>query len=753
MKKATKFISLAALFLVPVFPLLVTNSLFFPFITGKALYFRLLVEIAFAGWIILAFLDARYRPRLNAITVGVTIFALVALVADLLGVNPIRSLWSNFERMEGWITIIHLWAFFVVATAMFGVDDLAVKNLGDGRRMVEVIGVENSKRWWHRWFNVSLAVAFVVGIYGVCQLFGWAAIHQGSTRIDASLGNAIYMAVYMLFHAFLAAYFFFVEMQKGQSASKFKFWLYGLFAIFAAFLLFETATRGTILGLTGGIMLALFVYAVFGKNETKKSRWIAGSVIGVIVLIGVVFWLNRDATFVKDNEVLNRLASISLKETQTQARAYVWPMALTGWTERPILGWGQENFNYIFNANYNPLMWRHEQWFDRAHNIYLDWLVNAGLVGILAYLALYVLLFRGIWQSALSFKNKCAMTGLVAGYMVHNVFVFDNLASYVLFFAVLGFVATQNTGIPKGASRSGGGSIIGGSREARAEIVEYVVAPVSIVALILIVFFFEARPLQANMRLIDALGSCTGRTPDVTVFQKVFAIDAYVANQEAREQSLSCAASVIGRQDIPGTTKQAFAELALNDIQAQIKATPKDARMYVLGGSFMNNIGDYAGALSLLEKAHALSPEKQSISFELANSYLNNGQYAEAAALLEETYKLDPTNDNAKSAYVTGLVLVGREAEARKIFAGEPALFGTGQIASVFVVRKEYQKAIAIYKNLIAADPSNIDLQTKLAQVQYSAGMKSAAIATMRGIEKDHPEYKDQIEAAIKSIE
>src|SRR5947209_1904911 len=98
--KIAKSVAFSALFLVPLFPLIVVNAYFFPFITGKAFYFRLLIEIAFAAWIILACLDAKYRPKITKLTVVVSLFALVTLLADLLGVNPIRSIWSNFERME-----------------------------------------------------------------------------------------------------------------------------------------------------------------------------------------------------------------------------------------------------------------------------------------------------------------------------------------------------------------------------------------------------------------------------------------------------------------------------------------------------------------------------------------------------------------------------------------------------------------------------------------------------------------------------
>ncbi|MCX6719383.1 MAG: O-antigen ligase family protein, partial [Candidatus Taylorbacteria bacterium] len=500
MKSITRYISLTALFLIPIFPLIVANNFFFPFITGKAFYFRILVEIAFASWMILAFLDAKYRPRLNSLTIGVTVFALVTLAADLLGVNPIRSIWSNFERMEGWITVVHLWMFFIATTSLFGNSSA---------------GSEESKRMWRRYLNFELAIAFIVACYGLFQLFGWAAIHQGSTRIDASLGNAAYMAVYMLINSGLAVYLFVITRMKSKYGevifgSTFLQWIYGILAVLFAFEVFETSTRGTILGLFGGIMLALFLYMVLGKDGSKsltmnvprKSKWISAGIIGFMILLGLVLWLNRSSSFVQSHEVLNRLANISWSESQGQARNYIWPMAITGWSQKPILGWGQENFNYIFNANYNPKMWSQEQWFDRAHSVYLDWLTASGIVGLLAYLALYVLLLRAIWKNDFSLIEKCVLTGLVAGYAIHNIFVFDNLASYVLFFMLLGFSTSFKANDGQDEVR-----IIGGEREFSSEMVEYIVAPICIVVLIAGIYFLNVRVIQANINLIGALQS------------------------------------------------------------------------------------------------------------------------------------------------------------------------------------------------------------------------------------------------------
>lgn len=733
-KKISYYVSVLAIFLIPIFPLIISNSFFFPFITGKAFFFRILVEIAFASWIILAFIDSKYRPKLNPLFIAVTFFALITLLADLLGVNPIRSLVSNFERMEGWLTIVHLWAFFIVISNLFG----------EG---------ESGKKLWHRFINTSLIVAFIVAMYGVFQLFGWLNIHQGSIRIDASLGNAAYMAVYMMIHAFLAGYMFFVNwikirelsFKKIDLAIKVRLWVYGIISILFGFLVFETQTRGTILGLIGGILLALLLYSVFGKSESKKSRLIATSIIGLILVISFVFWLNRNSQFVKDSDLLSRIASISISDVRTQARGYIWPMAINGALERPILGWGQENFNYIFNANYNPKMWMHEQWFDRAHSVFLDWLVAGGFVGLISYLSLYVLFIYVVWRSKLNILEKSILVGLIAGYAIHNVFVFDNLASYVLFFSMLGFVSLF--------SHKDHDSLFG-KNDFRLDAVEYIVAPIVLVLLIISVYFLNIRVMTANLRLIDALYGCSGRSaPDPKLFEKALVIDSYIAKQEIREQLMSCTDVVIRAQQIPVSLKQEFLQLTAKEIENQIKVTPKDARIYVLGGSLMNGVGQYNYALPLLEKANKLTPRKQSAILLLAQLYMNSGKEKEAVDLLKEAYESAPNNSNVRSAYATALVIVGKESEARKMFDNDPSIFESQQMAQTYAISKQYTKAIAVYKTLIKNNPTDVNYRAQLAQVQFEAGLKYDSILTLRALAEDRPDLKAQIEATIKQIE
>jgi tetratricopeptide (TPR) repeat protein len=446
------------------------------------------------------------------------------------------------------------------------------------------------------------------------------------------------------------------------------------------------------------------------------------------------------------------MASISLSDTSNQARQYIWPVAISGALERPILGWGQENFNYIFNKDYNPLMWKHEQWFDRAHNVFLDWFVASGFVGLITYLALYVLFLIAVWKSDLSIGQKSVLTGLIGGYAVHNIFVFDNLASYVFFFALLGFGGSLVARTHSHTHQSRLGRWMA-TKTFSTDAVEYIVAPISIVALVAAMYFLNVRPIQANTRLIAALTSCRGGSavPDASLFTNALAVDSYLANQEIREQVLSCSNGIINSQ-LPGQMKQSFFELAMKAITDQQAATPNDARIYVLAGSFLSSIGQKAEAEKNLAKAHELTPRKQTVMIQLATIYLNTGEYDKSLALLKEAYESEPNYAEVRNAYLIALIASGNETRARALFT-DPSLFETEMAARAYLATKQYARAIDIYKKLIAADTKNVDLRGQLAQVYYQADMIWQATETMRAIGVDFPEYKTQVEAAIKQIQ
>ncbi len=477
-KNILRYSVLTGLFIIPFIPFIVPSAMFFPFISGKGFAFRILVEIVFGLFVILAFLDTQYRPKLSWITKSVLIFTGAVLLTDLLGVNVSKSLWSNYERMEGFVLIAHLCLYYIAATSVF-----------------------NTASKWVTYFNVSIGASALMSIYGLVQLSGKAVINQGGNRVDGTFGNATYLAIYLVFHIFLCIY-----LLLDTAKPKWQRWTYAGVAVLNTIILYFTATRGAILGLIGGLMLAGIII-IFKDRENVLLRKVSYSVIGFVALIVIIFIPLRHTAYVQHSQVLSRFSTLGISEIKTQGRYFVWPMAIKGFKENPILGWGQENFNFVFNKNYDPRMYGQEQWFDRTHDIFLDWLIAGGLVGLLSYISMYVALLYYIWrkQSALKISEKAVLTGLVAAYVFHNIFVFDNLVSYIMFFSLLGFIHSLNT-------------VRSGEVETRRfytktfsnDVVNYVVMPVVLILTVVTIYFVNVPALLANQTLIQAMSPQSG---------------------------------------------------------------------------------------------------------------------------------------------------------------------------------------------------------------------------------------------------
>ena len=649
-KQILRGIIFAGLFLVPFAPFLVSSSLFFPFITTKAFAWRIIVEIVFFAWVILTLLDAEHRPKKSLISYAVIAFTIIIGLADMLGVAPVKSFWSNFERMEGFITLLHLGMLFMVISSVFKEVD------------------------WKRWWNTSLVASFLMVLYCVLQIIGLKTINQGGVRVDGTLGNAIYLAVYMLFHIFIAVLFMWREWKN--VALK---WVYGLLIFTQLFVLYHTATRGAILGLLGGLL----VMAVLNirNREDKFARKISTSIlIGLVVLIGG-FFLIRNTNFVLSSPVLSRfssLPSLDSEEIKRQGRYFVWPMAFEGFKDRPILGWGQENFNYVFQKYYSPEMFSLEPWFDRAHNIFLDWAVAGGLLGLLSYLALYFTLLFSIWKKKsdnLSYAEKSILTGLVAAYFLHNFFVFDHLISYILFFSLLAYIHFKSSSEPFWHWST---SEIQSKR---------IVLPIVSIFLLLSVYFLNIKPIMANVFLIEGLKSI--QIPGKMLSVRGYFEKAYNTSRLGRPEvieHISANSVTVLSSDISMEEKNNFFNFAKGTILKETSDLEKDARYQLMTGSFLSTMGFLDDALVHLERAKELIPNKQTIYFEIGAAYINKNEPLKALEAFREAYELAPGYLEAKIIYLIGAIYAGDRNLENKLISELPTkvVSGDNRILSAY---------------------------------------------------------------------
>ena len=698
------FAGLWAILLVPFY---VANQMFFPFISGKNFAFRIIVEIIFALWVYLAYVEPKYRPKFSWLAKAIALFVVVMLVADIFAVNPSKAIWSNYERMDGWVTLIHMFMYFLVFSSMM-----------------------KTEKVWLWFFRSSLAMSMVMAIIGIRE---WLSTGL-STSVTTTLGNTIYVAVYFLFNFFFALILLYKDVIV-RSAGTFKSvlsrsltYIYLAAAFLCAYAIWLTATRGAVLGLIGGLVMTAFIIIFFERENKMMKKFSVGVLVLIATIIGGFFAL-KNTQFVKNNPTLESFAVISWNSIngQGQARQLIWPLAIKGFLAKPILGWGQEGFNYVFNTYYNPKLYSQEQWFDRAHDEPLDVLVAGGILGLLSYLAIFVAAIYLLWKrrTTLGVTDAALFVGLLAGYFFQGLFVFDNLASYLFFYTVLAYIHSRDveTASPSPVKAAS-------SPRVNEDMANYVIVPALIVALCLSLWYANMRPINANLDLIKAMQTYPdGPSQNLTYFKDALAYNSF-GDPEIREQLITIAAQVNSISGLDATTKQTFVNFAYQEMQEQLAETPLDARYQLFTGTFLDNIGQYQIALPYLQKAVQLSPDKQSMMFELIKAYSYLGDYSQALALAQTAYQLDTDDQDAKANYIAAAILNNNDALVSQLWGNatstteSPILQAYLIKASVDLQGGDTAQAVIEVKKDIAIDPGFAAQGNSIIQEIQSGSLK-----------------------------
>lgn len=726
LEKTLRGIVLTGIFALPFVVFYVSSSLFFPYITGKNFAFRIIVEIIGGAWLALALVYPKYRPSRSWILALFALFVLIIAVSDAQGAHPFKSFWSNFERMDGWVTLAHLLVYLAV-----------------------LISVLKGEKLWRWLWRTSIAISLTLSIYGLLQLAGVLALGQVtgtglSARVDATLGNPIYLAVYMLFHIFIAAMLWVEERrERGVRMPLSLSVFYGAAILFDTIVLFFTGTRGTMIGLIGGALAALFIYSVIG--EGRRIRTIAISVLVGLACIGGLLWVGKDSALVKNVGFLDRLASISLQDATVKARFINWSIAWQGVKERPVLGWGQENYAIVFDKYYDPRMYAQEPWFDRVHNIVFDWWVAGGSLGLLSYLAIFGAALWAIWRSKgeaapFTAAEKSILTGLLIGYFCHNFFVFDNITSYILFVMLLGYVVWRSEGDAEPVFA--------------ASVPEKALPVVAAVVALLVwgsAWYVNAAALAQNRTLLSALGPQSGGVmQNLALFKEAIAYGSY-GTQEAREQ-LSQIASRAAVAQVDLATKQAFFEVATKEMALQEQAAPLDARFPLFLGILYGAYGDYADAAQALERAHQLSPDKQAILYQMAAVSEAKGDMTTAILLFKQAFELETSNDDARALYAAALIRAGSDAQADQVLQPVVSSGGAAKqpVLAAYITRKRYDKVIGIWGPYVKANPTDRQGYMTLAAAYYGAGNIAETIATLEALASAVPSAADEAKTLIE---
>jgi tetratricopeptide (TPR) repeat protein len=524
-----------------------------------------------------------------------------------------------------------------------------------------------------------------------------------------------------------------------------------------------------------------FLIAVLAHEQPRLRKVAAG-----IVLVGVIGsagfgWLlyANNAGIAQKNTLVQAanqaplfgtLATIDLTSVNSATtRFYTAWIGLRGFSDRPILGWGQGNYQYVFSKYYMPEIYGREPWFDRAHNVFVDWLVQGGVLGFFAYMAMWAALLWLIWRDPRENwprSEKIVLTGLIVGYFVHNIFVFDSITSYIIFFALLAYVAAR-TIAPESKP-------LFGERSAKPIIAYGVAAPLAIVLMGSITYAITLQPARASQDLISALSYAKADRyqQSLSYYQQAIGYGTF-GNQEIREQLVSTARGLANRSNV---SSQAFFRYADQQLKTHTSRFPNEARAYQLWGTMLGAYGKHERAASVFSRAHELAPRKPSFIMQLGQTYLVAGKYQKAAETLKKAVDMDVEIERAYMMYAAALRYQGKEKEAQKVlsaFPKEKVLFNDWTVRP-YNETGRYQEALSVHRrrlevlnerlaNARAATSSSAQPENKvvrdivkenaaIADLYQRMGRIEQAASHLEQLKERFPKYSSHIEQFLNRL-
>lgn len=400
-------------------PLLFLPTLFvFPFVVPKVIFLRSFVILA-GSITLLVWLIERKRFKLSPLKAAVLFYFFFLSVSTILSFDWRFSLWNSQERMLGFFTIAHYGILFLVCRSIFSFEQ------------------------WKKAFKIFNSVAALVIIIGLIQkFFPEFFYNRGARQVVSTLGNPIYLAGLSMYLFFSSLYWF---LAYSQNRSKFNL----ACAVLGVIGIFIAGTRGVFIGFVIALISGGLLYFWLVRREMNKKLRNIFLVAVLILFIGTVsLFAFKKTVFVQNIPVVNRIVSISLQEGTAKTRIMAWQSAWQGFKEKPLFGWGPNNFYYVFNKYYNPEFLKfgfQETWFDNAHNIVINILAEDGIFGLIGYMSLFLASGYVLVRVYKNDKKKeiwflVCFSSFLLGHFIANLFAFENIVSYLYFFLMLGFV-------------------------------------------------------------------------------------------------------------------------------------------------------------------------------------------------------------------------------------------------------------------------------------------------------------------------
>jgi len=564
--------------------------------------------------------------------------------------------WVNMENIAFWILLL-LFAVNLLATifsldpsrSFFGFPDRGGGFINYGFYILFAIiaFLVIKKEDWHKLWNWAIFIGSLVSLIAVIS---WLRTlinpnFGGTGQLSATIGGQNTLALYLMLLALPTLSF--IIQAKTRVKKSFYILALSLFCFVTAL----TISQGAYLGLIAGFLYFILFY----PNKSKKLLYFKLALVACAIIIAAtaIFIKNNPQYSINKNYVFEALTHWKMD----QCRLSVWKVAFKAFSDRPLLGYGPENFYIGFDRHYNPSLPKlqsnldtHDSWYDKAHNFALNMLVETGIVGFIPFILLFGFLSWGLYKLAYRQQEdnhkKIISHGFVsafAAYFANLMFNFENFSSYIIVFFIVGYALSliikrnQTELIQSKPVVEKLKILLFKSRKA--------IAGVAFLGLIFFIWFFNAKPLLANAQINKSLrlsysGNCDRAVAIADNELKNHSIiDGYI-----RIKYISTLGTCI---QIYPDRKLIYAPKIIEAIKENTNIMPYYTRNWLILSTSTNQLAAsekdeqkkkelIVNGKSYLEKAKVLSPNREELIAEEINFYISDKDYQSAKKTSDE---------------------------------------------------------------------------------------------------------------------
>lgn len=725
-----------SLYALLVLPLVFTPFIMFPWQFGKTIIFQMVVELLLVFGLSVALYSKTFVwSKLNLFDKLFLLFLFILLISSFTGANFGSSFWTSQMRSNGVFLWLHFGVFYFLMRQFL-----------------------KTEKQWQLCLDVIIAVSVLVGLTALFQNYLPAAWRGdgGGNQFAGIIGNRAHLALYLILPISAALFQF---LSVFSASNQWKRWAYLVVALGEMVILYFTGNRGAFLGLAVGGLLVLCV-SIFILSHKRYRLFAAGGLAVVCAMLAVFLFIRVGTGTINLQNYYNSGTG--------QTRLMAWGIALKGLRERPILGWGMNNFEVFFNKYFNPQFLAHgftETIWDKPHNWFLDIADASGVAGLGAYGALLACIFAYLWRlqkkasAARARMQYLVLTGGLIAYLTALFFLFETINSMLVFFplcALVAFLYDQHF-VEQHARLS---------THLKKWQKEWIVASACFIAIV-VIYKWNIKPLYASYYMQNSSADLFTRMDMIdwaSDAQKVFAMGTYLQTENAillasdmataDKKGIKIAAGGDAVESMIERIAVVLVERAERYTDNYVYAVWAGQAYLALGTNFGEGYAD--DAVKWFESAVRRAPQKQEAYFFLGRAYLVKKDFVKSEEALQKAIPLSPTL--GEPYWFLGLVQFAEGKHAEGLENMEKA-FSFGSFKSTknvlyvidsFALENRFDKVVEYYNYLISIEPENPTWYTKLAATYVKIGDKAVARDAVEKAVMLDPDLRPQADEFIK---